>query len=80
MNDNVDQQCCETPIQDLLRRIPKGLTIGINDGEYSWSNHPVADLAYRAADQIDILRHRLVAQEAVIKHLKSIAAQRNEHE
>ena len=61
---------CETPVQDLLRRIPKGLTVGINDGEFSWSNHPVADLAYRAADEIDILRHRAVADKAIIKHLK----------
>lgn len=45
----------KTPIQDLLRKVPKDYRLLINHDEHSSSYHPVGVMCHDAADRIDQL-------------------------
>ncbi|KKL73943.1 hypothetical protein LCGC14_2069840 [marine sediment metagenome] len=63
-------KCARTPVEELLDKVPIGLSVGMDTGERSWSNYPVGGLSRDAAKEIRALRKEVetLSAEGAIKN------------
>lgn len=63
----------ETPVQDLLRAIPKDQRLSWTDADGVKATHfcPIGTLAHKAATQIDALQSRIAALEAKLREVET---------